>query len=285
MKLLVVEGNTLTARQARLQKMGKTPAQSYADVLQGIAEAAHLPVARIDIVNSADANASLAHGMALSAYSGIALTGSALQIYETSPEVTRQIEFMRAAFAARVPIFGSCWGLQVASVAAGGTVIRNPLGREIGIARNIWTTAEGEGHPLLKGRARAFNAPCVHYDIVSSLPPDSTCLAQNHYAAVQAAEIRYEGGLFWGVQYHPEYDLSQIAALLDMARVSLVKEGFLTDQAEVDALIADFNHLHAHPASKSVAWRLGLQADVIEQSQRQLELHNWLDYCVRPRML
>ena len=45
--------------------------------------------------------------------------GSPLHIYDSDPCVTRQIDFARSAFAAGVPVWGSCWGLQGAVVAWG----------------------------------------------------------------------------------------------------------------------------------------------------------------------
>ncbi len=64
--------------------------------------------------------------MDLESYDGVAFTGSSLDVFDDIPEVTRQIELARAVFATGTPLFGSCWGLQVMSVAAGGTVCRNP---------------------------------------------------------------------------------------------------------------------------------------------------------------
>jgi gamma-glutamyl-gamma-aminobutyrate hydrolase PuuD len=51
-------------------------------------------------------------------------SGSPLHIYDRTLEVTRQIDFARAAFTAGLPAWGSCWGLQLATVALGGTVRR-----------------------------------------------------------------------------------------------------------------------------------------------------------------
>ena len=70
-------------------------------------------------------------------YDGIFLSGSHLHIYEIEPAVTRQIELMRAIYASGTPCFGSCWGIQIGAVAAGGTVTANPKGREVGFARKI----------------------------------------------------------------------------------------------------------------------------------------------------
>ena len=60
-----------------------------------------------------------------------------------APEVTRQIDLVRAALATGTPMFGSCWGLQVITAAAGGSVRKNPKGREIGFGRGIRLTEAG----------------------------------------------------------------------------------------------------------------------------------------------
>ena len=91
---------------------------------------------------------------------------------------------------AKTPLFGSCWGLQVVTVAAGGTVRANPKGREIGIGRRIALTPAGREHPMYAGKASVFDAVTVHLDEVETLAPGTTVLAANAQSDVQAAEIR-----------------------------------------------------------------------------------------------
>ena len=104
-------------------------------------------------------------------------------------------------------------------------MLRNPKGREIGVARNIWPTEAGRAHPLLAGRRAAYDAICSHLDIVTPAP-GALVLAANAMSAVQAAEIGWEGGTFWGVQYHPEYSLREIAAIVARRAGNLPREGF-----------------------------------------------------------
>ena len=277
-RLLVVDGNIRSAREGHAAHyLGKTPGQAYADVLESIDAAVNC-----DVCLPADAGANLPGSGGIASYDGVALTGSGLHIYHDDPAVTRQIDFARAVFAAGVPFFGSCWGLQVAAVAAGGSVVRNPAGREAGIARNIALDDAGRVHPLLAGRPAAFDAPCVHFDIVETLPPDSVILAHNAFAAAQAAEIRHGGGIFWGVQYHPEYSLEQMAAILDRGWESLVAAGVLPDQAGVHGYTAELRALHADPKRADIAWRLGIQPEIIDGHARNTELRNWLENQVRP---
>src|SRR4051794_12621515 len=141
LRFLVVEGNTRDARQAHTATYGLTQSESYALVLQSIE-----PDALCDIALPADEGANLPDPAGLQFYDGIVLTGSYLNIYDGTPEIQRQIDLMRAAYASHTPIFGSCWGLQVGAVAAGGDVRRNPLGREVVFARRLTPTEAGRSH-------------------------------------------------------------------------------------------------------------------------------------------
>src|SRR5215467_14270507 len=129
----------------------------------------HDPDIRCTAVNIADGE-SLPFGTALADFDGVMIPGSPLHVYDPTPTVTRQVDFARAAFAAGVPVWGSCWGFQLATVALGGSVRRNPRGRELPIARAISVTAAGRTHPLLASRPPMFDALCSHLDEVETLP-------------------------------------------------------------------------------------------------------------------
>ena len=178
---------------------------------------------QIDVVLAADGDVELPAG-GIENYDGVTMTGSALNIYNGGEPVTRQIELAKAVFAAGVPFFGSCWGLQVAVTAAGGEVRANPRGREFGFARRIVLTDAGVQHRLFAGKPAAFEAPCVHRDEIARLPAGATVLAQNEFG-VQAAAFTWRAGTFWGVQYHPEYDYLDIAAAAERYGETLVAEG------------------------------------------------------------
>ena len=273
--LLVLEGN-VAAQAARVAAMtGATPAQGYAAVLRALA-----PGAQVDIATPAEPGAALPG--ALADYDGIAITGSALNVYDATPEITAQVELARAVFRAGVPFFGSCWGLQVAAVAAGGVVCANPRGREVAFARGIWLTAEGAGHLLHAGRPPCFEAPAIHLDEVETRPAGMTVTASNAISAVQAAEIRFENGVFWGVQYHPEYDFSDLSAMLVRYRPVLIAEGWAQDDTAVDRLVAEVDALEADSGRRDIAWHWGLGPSVTGKAARRTEIANWLTYQVRP---
>jgi GMP synthase (glutamine-hydrolysing) len=277
LRLLVIEGNARAAREAHKASFGKTPSQSYADTLLSIA-----PDAVCDICLPADPGANLPNGRGLEEYDGVAVTGSSLNIYDGGEAIERQLDLARAIYASKTAFFGSCWGLQLAAAASGGTVVKNPRGREIGIARNIAPTEAGARHPLLAGRPAAFDAPCTHLDVVGVPPGETAILASNRFAPVQAAEIRYAGGVFWGVQYHPEFTLTELASILERRTAPLAQEGLFADEAEGKAYCAELRALDSDPRRRDIAWRLGIQPELLDTELRLTELRNWISLKVRP---
>lgn len=272
-RLLVAEGNKASDRERIAASAGSTPGESYAKVLRALA-----PKAQIDIFAPADGDAKLV--TPLDAYNGVAITGSALNIYKREPESLRQIEFMRELFARGVPTFGSCWGLQVATVAAGGEVGPSPRGREVAFARKIALTDAGLTHPMHRGRPLLFDAPAIHGDEITRLPPDATVTACNEISQVQAAEIRSGAGIFWGVQYHPEYDLHDVATTVRRYGSKLVEEGFFRALTDLERYAEDLEALQADPERGDIAWRYGLGREIVNMDVRACEIRNWIEECV-----
>ncbi len=200
-RLLVCEGNTAELRAKQVEAGGVAMSDGYADLLRKL-----LPDAVVDICYPADPGANLPLG-GIEGYDGVAITGSALNVYDGGPAIEPQIELARAVLKSKTPLFGSCWGLQVVTVAAGGTVRPNPKGREIGIGRRIALTQAGREHPMYAGKAGVFDAVTVHLDEVETLAPGTTVLASNAVSDVQSAEIKVDGATAWCVQYHPEFTL------------------------------------------------------------------------------
>lgn len=243
----------------------------------------HCPDIRCVPLNIADGE-TLPVGITLSDFEGVMFPGSPLHIYDPDPCVTRQIDFARAAFAAGVPVWGSCWGLQLAVVALGGSVRRNRRGRELPIARAITVTHAGRAHPLLTSRPAIFDALCSHLDEIETLPPDSQVLAANEISAIQAIAVQTPGrGSFHGTQYHPEHTLAVSAALIQMRAAELVEEGFGTEPTEIAAIAADYRALNAEPTRRDLIWRYGIASEIMDPIRRTTEIGNWLRAVVVPR--
>jgi len=276
-RLLVMEGNSPETRAEHVAAGGTVASRGYADLLQEL-----LPGAVVDICFPGDEGANLPDGEALEGYDGVAITGSGLHIYDSSPAVMRQIELTRAVLATGTPVFGSCWGLQVLTVAAGGTVRKNPKGREIGFGRRIKLTDDGRKHTMYVGKPEVFNAPTVHLDEVETLAPGTTLLATNETSNVQSVEIRVNGAVAWGVQYHPEYPLREIAAIVRRIGLRLIDEGFFLDSKEIATFASDLDTLDRNPNEKRLSWRYGISRNVLDKKLRTGEVANWLQYQVLP---
>jgi GMP synthase (glutamine-hydrolysing) len=271
LKLLVVEGNTAEQRRRHSDAGGRVAHELYTDVLRQIRSDLSF-----DIAFPADGDSSLPSAAALAAFDGIVWTGSALNIYNDGPEVERQIAFARSCFRARVPQFGSCWGLQVGVVAAGGDIALNAKGREIGIARKIVLTEPGRSHALYRGKPLVFDALAVHKDGIAKLP-DGACVLSANAMGIQALSITFDGGELWGVQYHPEYHFGEVASCMRRYAPSLTEEGLFSCQAEIDAAAEEFATLDNIP-SKRTQWCFGLDAEILDPSIRRRELANWIAF-------
>jgi GMP synthase (glutamine-hydrolysing) len=276
-RFLVAESEPPAAREERRRSVGRSSGETFIAVLGEIAPAAHCTR-----ITPADRDSDAPDAAAIAGYDAVFLSGSPLHLYEDTPETRREVDFMRAVFASGTPSFGSCAGLQVATVAAGGTVRSMRERREAGFARRLTPTAAGRDHPLLAGRPAAFDAPAVHSDEVERLPPGATLLASNRTTAVQAAEIRFDRGVFWGVQYHPEISLEEVAAALRRQMDDLVEHGLARDAADVEQTAALVDALGREPDRVDLAWRLGLDDQVTVPALRRTELRNFIDHLVVP---
>lgn len=232
-------------------------------------------------INVADGER-LPQGMSLADFDGVTLTGSPLNIYNDVPAVRGQIEYARDVFQSGIPVFGSCWGIQLMTAALGGKVRLNPNGREFGVARNITLNESGREHLMYRGKPEAFDALCSHEDEVEALPACGRLLASNTVSRVQAAEMVDGDNCFWGVQYHPEFQFSLLAALFTARLTRQMTEGILRDEDDAKAMAADFRALGGDTSRKDLAWRYGITADILDTGMKTAEFRNWLDFKVRP---
>jgi GMP synthase (glutamine-hydrolysing) len=274
-RILVIDGNRAATRAQQVAAGGRPSGEGYAQVLQSLADVS------CDIVRPADNEVQFAPGTGLASYDGVAITGSALNVYDGGAHIERQVELARAVFAAGTPFFGSCWGLQVAVCAAGGHVRRNPRGREFGFARRISLGETGRRHPMFTRKPVVFEAITVHRDDVEQLPDGAVVLASNDMG-VQALELRHDRGTFWGVQYHPEYSYAEIAATALRYGEALIADQLFADHAELEVFVADMRQLMLDPRDRRLTWKHALGPAMQDEACKLAELRNWLELQVLP---
>lgn len=132
-------------------------------------------------------------------FAGIALMGGPMSVNDPLPWIADSIVLIRNAVERDIPLIGHCLGGQLISKALGGTVTRNPNGKEIGWHRlEVTDTTLGQDwlgtHEGLVG---------FHWHGETfSLPAGAHWLARSEACAHQA----YVLGPHIGMQFHIEMD-------------------------------------------------------------------------------
>ena len=140
---------------------------------------------------------------------------------------------VRDAAEAGLPTLGICLGHQLAAVALGGAVARNPRGQAVGLLETGWTAAAADD-PLTGGHVGRERGVQWNNDIVTALPPGATVLATTPEGDLQVARF---APTVWGVQLHPEADAAIVRAWAEGDRADHLERGIDTDAAlaEIDA--------------------------------------------------
>jgi GMP synthase (glutamine-hydrolysing) len=127
-----------------------------------------------------------------------------------------------------------------------------------------------------------FDGFVSHDDEVKALPPGATLLAGNDFSDVHAVEVKHGRGTFWGLQYHPEYDVHEMARLIVAREERLIKYNFFQAHGDLTAYVDQLEALHAQPDCKPLRWQLGIDDTILAPRVRQCEFINWLDKLVLP---
>jgi len=278
LRFLIVDGYPERRRKV-LDAWGITPAwKLHVDLLLQ-----QLPDAEWEVLFPCDAGVTLPATQELTAYSGMIWTGSSLSITDLEdPCIQGQIALAKQMFEAGVPGWGSCWGIQIAAVAAGGEAGQNPKGKEIGIARKMIQTRSGTGHPMFEGKARVFDGFTIHDDMVTRLPEGGVILAENDFTPVQALAIQHKKGTFWGTQYHLEFTLHEMARLILSYEKTLIAQNYFNTHSDLLAYVTRMEMLFKAPNRKDLRWQLSMDSDLLFMETRQREFYNWIHGLVKP---
>lgn len=267
--------------RAHFDKYGVTHAgRLYVNLLKK-----YLPKAEYDIFYTSDPGSSLPKGDELKMYTGIIWPGCNLTVYHTEDErVARLIDLSKDAFEIGIHQFGSCWAAQIAAYVAGGDVGPNPKGREMGVARKIHLTEEGKKHPLFEGKPYVFDGFVSHDDIITRMPEGSLTLAVNEFSPVQALEVKYKKGIFWATQYHPEFNLKEIAYLITAREDILRKQGYLKNHEDMLTYTEDLKTIYYDNSRKDLRWKYDIDDTIISDDIREIEFANWINKLVIPSL-
>ena len=198
----------------------------------------------------------------LKTYDGLIWGGSSLNIYNDTPEIKRQISFMKECFKNVKKILAICWGMQVAVTAAGGVVKKGINGSHIGIANDIELTNDGLNNLLYKDKKNKFNTPAFNFDEVVTIPTDAAHLASNKINKIQALNFKTGISEIWGLQYHPEITYQKMVDIIKFRKNALIeKRNRFKNEEEIN------NHINF----------IEEEIKISEKDSRMLELRNWLN--------
>ena len=254
-KILIVEGNLKEENTNFTQAGIQTHTQSLKESLDYLTKELVL-----DVVNpSSDENIQL-YNNKLHTYDGLIWGGSSLNIYNDTPEIRKQIEFMKNCQNKVKNILAICWGMQVAVTAAGGQVKKanNP---HIGIAKEIILNKNGLNHSLYKDKDSQFNSPAFNFDEVVKIPKNGICLASNKVNKVQSLYFEINQTKIWGLQYHPEITYEKMISLINFRKKRLI---------ETRKVFKNENDIENHVSF--------IENEILtsDKEKRMLELKNWL---------
>ena len=274
MKFLIIDGYPEKSR-LQFDTVGMTLAgELYEKMLFQ-----HIPDAETTILYASDDSTLLPNLEVLKTFDGILWPGCNLTVYHDDDErVQRMIEIVDLAFEAGIPQFGSCWAAQIAVYVAGGKVAVNPKGREMGVARKIYLTDAGKSHPMYEGKPPVFDGFISHDDEITVMPEGATILASNDFTFIQAVDVAYKNGSFWATQYHPEYDLKEMARLIVARADKLTSEGYFNSQDDMMNYINILETIANEPNRKDLRWMAGIDDDLLKDNICQLEFVNWLKF-------
>ena len=254
-KILIVEGNTAEENGSFTEAGIKTHTESLRESLKYISRDLI-----IDVVNpSSDKNIDSFNDK-LHTFDGLIWGGSSLNIYNDTPEIKKQIEFMKNCQNKVKNILGICWGMQVAVTAAGGQV-KKANTSHVGIAKEIEINEYGLKHPLYKDKEKKFNSPAFNYDEVVKIPENGICLASNKINKVQSLYFQINKTRVWGLQYHPEITYEKMISLINFRRKKLI---------EYRKVFKNENDLENHISF------IEKEIQVTVKEKKMLELKNWL---------
>ena len=255
-KLLIVEGN-LREENISFSEVGiQTHTQSLQDSLNHYSKDL-----QYDVVNpSSDDSLETVKDKLLN-YDGLIWGGSSLNIYNDTPEIRRQIEFMKECQKKVKNILAICWGMQVAVTAAGGEV-KKAEGSHIGIANEITINENGLNHPIYKNKEKRFNSPAFNFDEVKTLPQNAVCLASNKINKVQSLHFKVNETNVWGLQYHPEITYEKMISLIEFRKDRLIENRkVFKNEQDVDSHISFIKN----------------EILISDKEKRMVELRNWLN--------
>ena len=257
LNILIVEGNNRTDSEFFIRVAGASAADNLKNLISQI-----MPLSNVEIINPScdeDTKNALKN---MSKYNGIVFTGGAMRINDMTDVIKKHINFASNCFTQKNKILAICWGLQVCSTAAGGKVNPGKNGAHIGIASNVVINNNGEKHFIYKNKKKIFTSPAFNFDEVAELPKNAILLSSDKVNNVMGVSFNVANSEIIGLQYHPDYEYSQMLKLI---------------AGRKERLFTNKNFLNEEEYEKHISY-IKSENELLNFNDRTCEVKNWLNY-------
>jgi GMP synthase (glutamine-hydrolysing) len=185
-----------------------------------------------------------------------------MRINDMTDVIKKHINFASNCFAQQKKILAICWGLQICTTAAGGKAHPATKGAHIGIASNVIVNDEGQKHFIYKDKEKNFTSPAFNFDEVSELPKDAILLSSDKINNVMGVSFKVGNSEIIGLQYHPDYEYSQMLKLI---------------AGRKERLFANKNFLSEEEYESHISY-INSENELLNFNDRTCEVRNWLNY-------
>jgi len=257
LNILIVEGNNRTDSEFFIKVAGASAADNLKNLISLIE-----PLSNVEIINPSRDDDTKNALKNMSKYNGIVFTGGAMRINDMTDIIKKHINFASNCFTQKNKILAICWGLQVCSTAAGGKVNPGKNGAHIGIASNVVINNNGEKHFIYKNKKKIFTSPAFNFDEVAELPKNAILLSSDKVNNVMGVSFNVANSEIIGLQYHPDYEYSQMLKLI---------------AGRKERLFTNKNFLNEEEYEKHISY-IKSENELLNFNDRTCEVKNWLNY-------
>ena len=257
LNVLIVEGNNPKDSEVFVRAAKASCSENLKNIILKFE-----PTSNVTIINPANDNETNKALENMDQYNGIIFTGGAMRLNDMTDEIKKHINFASNCFKYDKKILAICWGLQVCSTAAGGSVEPAKNGAHIGIATDVIINKEGQNNLIYKNKNTTFTSPAFNYDEVCQIPEGATLLSSDKINRVMAIHFKPGKSEVWGLQYHPDYEYHQMISLANARKDRIIKNKQFKDENDFE------NHMNY----------IKEEDKKLDFENRTCEVKNWLDF-------
>jgi len=257
LNILIVEGNIREDSEFFIKAAGSSAADNLKNLILKIE-----PSTKLEIINPGHDNETSNALKNMTTYNGIVFTGGAMRINDMTDVIKKHINFASNCFNQKKKILAICWGLQVCSTAAGGKVNPAKKGAHIGIASDVIINNEGDKHFIYKDKKNNFTTPAFNFDEVTKLPINAVLLSSDKINNVMGVSFKAGNSEITGLQYHPDYEYTQMINLIAGRKERLFKNKHFLNEEEYQ------NHISY----------IKSENELLNFNDRSCEVRNWLNH-------